>query len=128
MRRDDGSMAVAMSGVTVIVAVLAVAVASIGMLFAARAQATNAADAAALAAAVATYPAAFDRQPLDAARQAAVLNGAVVVDCRCPVDTSLVSRTVEVVTAVSVKVPIFGQLTVESSSRAEFDPVRWFGR
>lgn len=121
-------MAVAMSGATAIVAVLGVAVAAIGMLYAARALVTNAADAAALAAAVSTYPPAAASDPVTAARHAAELNDAVVVDCRCARDTSLAVRTVQVTVAVEVEVPIFGAVTVRGMSRAEFDPVRWLGR
>lgn len=121
-------MAVAMSGVTAIVALLGVAVAAVAMLYAARAQATNAADAAALAAAVATYPPASSTDPVQAARQAAQLNDALLVSCRCPSDPSLDARTVEVVAAIELDVPIFDVITVRSVSRAEFDPLRWLGR
>jgi len=127
MSVDRGSMAVALSGVTAVVALLGVAVAAIGMLYGARAQATNAADAAALAAAVATYPPASSVDPVTAARQAAMANGVVLVSCRCPRDTSLAIRTVEVVAVVEVEVPVFGRVTVSSASRAEFDPMRWLG-
>jgi hypothetical protein len=34
---------------------------------------------------------------------------------------------VEVVTAIRVDVPIFGEVTVRAASRAEFDPMRWLG-
>jgi hypothetical protein len=128
MRDDRGSMAVALSGVTAVVALLGVAVAAIAMLYGARAQATNAADAAALAAAVATYPPASASDPVTAARRAAVWNDAVLTSCRCPRDAGLVARTVEVVATVEVEVPIFGRVTVRSASRAEFDPMRWLGR
>lgn len=125
MRGEHGSMAVAMSGATAVVAVLAVAIAALGTLYAARAQAINAADAAALAAAVATYPPASSSDPIVAARQTAELNDTVLVACRCPRDARLTMRTVEVVTALRVEVPVFGWVTVSAASRAEFDPVRW---
>jgi uncharacterized membrane protein len=128
MSHDSGSMAVAMSAVTAIVAVLSVAVAAIGMLYGARAQAANAADAAALAAAVASYPPASATDPVIAARQATRLNGAKLISCLCPRDLSLAPRTVEVVAAVRVEVPVFGVVTVRNVSRAEFDPERWLGR
>jgi hypothetical protein len=128
MTHDNGSMAVALSGVTAIVAVLGVAVAAIGMLYGARAQATNAADAAALASAVATYPPAAGTDPVTAARQAARLNDATLIACRCVRDSSLTARTVEVVAAVEVDVPVFGAVTVRGISRAEFDPMLWLGR
>ena len=121
-------MAVAMVGVVAVVTVLAVAVAALGTLYAARAQAANAADAAALAAAVSSYPPASALPPLTAARHVAEANGAVVVACRCPRDPGLDHRTVEVMTAISVEVPIFGRVQVRSVARAEFDPVLWLGR
>lgn len=121
-------MAVAMNAVVAIVAVLAVAVASIGTLYAARAQATNAADAAALAAAVATYPPASSISPLAAASGAAQANGALLDQCRCPVDSGMRDRTVEVRAMVRATVPIFGEIPVRVSSRAEFSPREWLGR
>lgn len=121
-------MAVAMSAVVAIVAVLAVAVASIGTLYAARAQATNAADAAALAAAVATYPPASATSPVVAASGAARANGASIDQCRCPVDGGMGDRTVEVRALVRATVPIFGEIPVRASSRAEFSPREWLGR
>jgi hypothetical protein len=128
MTNDNGSMAVAVSGVTAVVAVLGVAIAAIGMLYGARAQATNAADAAALASAVATYPPAAGTDPVTAAREVAQLNDAILVVCRCVPDTSLAARTVEVVAAVEVDVPVFGPVTVSGVSRAEFEPILWLGR
>lgn len=121
-------MAVAMSAAVAIVAVLGVAVASIATLYAARTQAANAADAAALAAAVATYPPASPHDPETVARSSADANGAALVSCRCPRDGGLRSRTVEVVAVVRANVPIFGEVSVRSPSRAEFDPMDWLGR
>lgn len=128
MRDEDGSMAVAMSAAVAIVAVLAVAVASIGTLYAARAQATNAADAAALAAAVSTYPPASTTSPVVAASGAARSNGATLDQCQCPVDGGMGDRTVEVTAMVRATVPIFGEIPVRVSSRAEFSPREWVGR
>jgi hypothetical protein len=98
------------------------------MLYGARAQATNAADAAALASAVATYPPATGTGPVTAALQAVRLNDAALVSCHCVRDSSLAARTVEVVAAVEVDVPVFGTVTVSGISRAEFDPMLWLGR
>jgi peptidoglycan/LPS O-acetylase OafA/YrhL len=128
MRAEDGSMAVLMSGMVAAIAVLGVAVASVGVLYGARAQATTAADAAALAAAVATYPTTSRGEPAAAARSGAEANGAVVLACGCPVDSSLHPRVVEVVVGIRVSVLIFGEVTVRSASRAEFDPASWLGR
>lgn len=126
--RDRGSMTVAMTGALTVLALAAVAVTSLASLYGARAQAQVAADAAALAAAVSTYPPASSRPPLDAAREIAERNGAEVTGCRCARDRSLSARTVEVVTHVDVEVPVFGSRTVRATGRAEFDPSRWLGR
>lgn len=127
MSPDRGAMAMAMAGVVAIVGVLSVAVAALGMLYGAKTQATTAADAAALAAAVASYPPASGRHPAVAAAEIADANGATVVACICSRDTSLEARTVEVMTVVVVDVPVFGTVTVKGVSRAEFDPLRWLG-
>ncbi len=121
-------MAIAMTALVAIVATLTMAVAAVGLLFGARAQATNAADAAALAAAVATFPPAASNSPPIAARRMAEANGAVLLACECPSDSTLSPRTVTVTAGVEAEVPLFGQLMVRVSSRAEFDPLLWLGR
>jgi len=117
-----------MTGVIAVVATCSIAVAGLGSVYAARAQAVAAADGAALAAAVATYPPAAEAPPIGSARAVADLNGARLVECVCPVDAGPAVRTVTVVVAVRTEVPVFGVLTVRASSRAEFDPMRWLGR
>lgn len=121
-------MTLAMSAAVALIAAASVAVASLGALYAARAQGQNAADAAALAAAVATYPPAASASPQQAAGLAAGENRARVVSCACPTNPHLAPRVVEVVVGVEVEVPIFGEWLVHASSRAEFDPRRWLGR
>ena len=125
--RERGSSAVALAGVMGVTALLAVAVASIGVLFGAKAQAQTAADAGALAAAVATYPPVGHGAPAAVARAVVAENGSQLVSCRCSLDGSLSERTVEVVATVGASVPIFGKVQVGASSRAEFDPMRWLG-
>ena len=117
----------AMAGVVAIVVLLGVAVTAVGMLYGAKAQATTASDAAALAAAVATYPPASDGDPVAVAAELAAANGAKLMACACVRDTTLTARTVEVTTVVEVEVPLFGSVPVKGVSRAEFDPVRWLG-
>lgn len=121
-------MAVAMAGMVGLVASTAIAVAGMGAAYAGRVQAQVAADAAALAAAVATYPPAASVSPSVAASAVAEQNGARLVRCRCPVSGALRARTVEVVAAMLVEVPFFGEVAISASSRAEFDPGRWLGR
>ena len=111
-----------------ILSLVAMAVASLGVLYAARVQAANAADAAALAAAPATYPALRVGSPTSRARVAAEANGAVVAKCECAVDPSIRARSVTVWASFVVTVPIFGTHEVTVAARAEFDPRLWLGR
>lgn len=128
MRADTGSSMVLMAGLIGVVVAVSVAVAGLGLAYSARAQAQTASDAAALAAAVGTYPPAAAGAPLEMARRLAIANGARVVSCSCPVDPSMRPRVVTVVAVVSIDAPVFGHLDVEAISRAEFDPRRWLGR
>ena len=116
-----------MVALVAVLAVSAMAIASLASLYAARAQAQAAADAGALAAAVATYPPAGDGDPTARARWVVEANGAFLVGCQCIRDNRLGSRVVEVVAGVRAVVPVFGEVTVRGSSRAEFDPMRWLG-
>ncbi len=120
-------MTVLVIGWVAVIAVIGVAATSIGSLLAAREQAYTAAEAAALASAVATYPPAGTGSPVAQAAEYARRNGARLAMCRCPVDISMLPRTVTVTTALAVEVPIFGQVTVRASARSEFDPGLWLG-
>ncbi len=111
-----------------LVAVSCVAVAALATLVAARAQAVAAADASALAAAVATYPPAGPGDTAAAvAADVARVNDAELLACICSTDHSLQMRTAAVLVEVVVRVPVFGEITVQAGSRAEFDPIRWLG-
>lgn len=127
MSDDVGASTVLLLAVMALVATVAVATAGLGMASAARVEAQNAADASALAAAVATYPPVSSRAPGTVAREVASANGAALVSCRCDVDSSLSVREVAVVTVVPVSIPILGDLAVRAASSAEFDPMRWLG-
>jgi tetrahydromethanopterin S-methyltransferase subunit D len=120
-------MTVAMTGVLATVIIAGVTVASLASLYAAKTQAETAADAAALAAAVATYPVAATGAPLTSARDAAVQNGATLTECECVIDGRLSPRVVTVEVVVGANVPVFGDVSVRASSRAEFDPGEWLG-
>ena len=125
---ERGSMLPAVAGVVAVVATLTMATASLGVIYAARETAVNGADAAALAAAVATYqPAAGGTGPKTAARAVATAKGALLVGCDCPVDPRLRARVATVTTSVEVEVPLLGRIPVRARSRAEFDPLRWLG-
>jgi Flp pilus assembly protein TadG len=117
-----------MAGVMVVLATLAIGAASLGSLYAARAQAHLASDAAALAAAPLTYPGLRRGSPVEEAATMATINGATLERCICPIDSSMRVRTAEVTVSVSRSVPIFGSLSIRATSRAEFDPRVWLGR
>ncbi|HJQ76687.1 MAG TPA: Rv3654c family TadE-like protein [Acidimicrobiia bacterium] len=125
MSGDRGAVTLVMTALMAVVAVSAIAVAALTSLYAARAQAQAAADAGALAAAVATYPPAGDGEPTARARSVVEANGAFLLGCSCARDGRLTVRVVEVVAGVRARVPVFGEVTVRGSSRAEFDPIRW---
>jgi len=128
MTGDRGSLTPLVAMVAALVATLAVVTTSLAGAYSVRVQAVTAADAAALAAAVATYPSAGGGDPVSAARRIAAANGALLVACRCRVDPSPRPRVVTVVTEVAVNLPIFGRLRIRAGSRAEFDPLRWLSR
>lgn len=117
-----------MLGICGLVATVGVATAALGVLFDAREQAATAAEAAALAAAVATYPAATGGSPEDLAAEFASRNGARLISCWCDVDPSLRSRVVAVTVALTADVPLFGEMAVGKTARAEFEPRAWLGR
>ncbi len=121
-------MAVAMAGVIALLSVVIVATASLGVAYSARVQANIAADAGALAAAVATYPGTGRQSPEKEAQAVVARNGARLVSCVCRVDPALRIRAVLVITAMVVDVPVFGDLEIMGVSRAEFDPRLWLGR
>lgn len=128
MSTDHGSSTVLILGVVGLIATMSVATAGLGLAYGARTQAQTAADAAALSAAVATYPPAAEGDPQTRARVAASANGAKMTACECRVDLSRRPRIVTVGVAVDVDVPIFGRIEVGATSRAEFDPGLWLGR
>ena len=89
----------------------------------ARAHATAAADAAALAAAPMTFPpVAEGRSPLEEALRLARANGATLVSCICPRVATFAPRQVEVAVVFPVELPILGLRWVQASSAAEFVP------
>ena len=106
-----------------LVVVLSLAVAAVGAGVGAYVSASNAADAAALAAAPVTFqPFGARGSPTQEAARFAALNGARLVSCTCPVDRSWDTRTVTVRVARRVAVPGIGSLEVRATSRATFEP------
>jgi hypothetical protein len=117
-----------MLGVCGLVASIGVGTAALGALFEARERAATAAEAGALAAAVATYPPAADGSPDRLAAELAGRNGARLISCWCDVDVSLRPRVVAVTVALTADVPLFGEVTLGKTARAEFEPRLWLGR
>ena len=128
MTGERGAMTILMVGLCALVAVVGVATTALGVLFEAREKAATAAEAAALAAAVATYPPTGSGDPLGLATEFASRNGARLVTCYCRVDGSLKPRVVVVTVALLADVPLFGELSVGKTARAEFEPRAWLGR
>ncbi len=106
-----------------VVLMTALALGTVGAGVAAYVHAANAADAAALAAAPVTFrPFGARGSPTQEAARFASLNGVSLIQCSCPVDESWDRRTVEVVVAHSLRVPLIGSVTVRATSRATFEP------
>lgn len=124
---ERGSVTLLVTALAGLLTVAIIGVGAVGEAYSARVRAATAADAAALAAAVATYPGTGRDLPPREADRAARANGAVLVECLCPVDRTLRVRTVTVRTAVTVDLLVFGRLTVRGAARAEFDPAAWWG-
>ncbi len=128
MRSDRGAATILILALCGLIAFIGIATTSIGGLLAAREQAMTAAEAAALGAAVATYPPAADGSPVEVAARLAAANGGRLVSCRCVVDAGFDSRVVAVTVVLVVRVPLFGAVEVGKTARAEFDPRAWLGR
>ena len=88
----------------------------------------TAADAAALAAAPATFPALELGDPRVVAGQAALQNGARLIECVCATDESFDARTALVRVEVGVEVPVVGLWTIEATSAARFEPAVLVGQ
>jgi len=125
MKRERGAATLAVAALLVLAVALSLLTVDLARVAAVRAQLSAAADAAALAAAPATF---FDfgagADPRRAAAETAEGNGARLVECRCPVDDTWASRTVRVVVARDVRLTMLGSRRLEATAAAEFNPVR----
>lgn len=128
MRRDRGAATILILALCGLIATIGIATASLGVLFAARERAMTAAESAALGAAVATYPPAGSPAPTTVAARLAGANGARLVSCWCDIDTGFEARVAAVTVALTVDLPLFGEIAVGRTARAEFDPRAWLGR
>jgi len=120
---QQGSAAVLLVAVAGFILLLTAALGAVGACLRARAEAVAAADAAALAAAPVTFaPFGAETGPTAEAARFAALNGARLLECACPVDTSWDPRTVTVRVALDVELWPTGSVTVTAVGRAEFVP------
>jgi len=119
---ERGSVGLGLAAVGMAVLLVA-AVGSVGSGVTAYAKAAAGADAAALAAAPVTFrPFGATGSPRSEAAGFAAANGSRLVRCRCPVNRSWVSRSVEVTVVRTLSILGIGEVTVRASSRATFDP------
>ncbi len=121
--RQSGAAGIVMLAIVGAAVVASALIVEVGGYVAARLHAAGAADAAALAAAPATFPQANRREtPSQAAGRIAAANGVRLQECRCPIDASWATRRVEVVVVRRVDLAIFGRRTVYAVGVAEFSP------
>lgn len=124
MRKERGSVTVAVLGAAAVAIALTAGLAGIGQALAARAAAATAAEAAALAAAPVTFrPFGATGGPEGEAARYARANGAELVECRCPPDPGYRPRTAAVRVRVETTVLAVGKVTVEATAAAEFNPL-----
>lgn len=120
---ERGSATILALALILIIIATGLALLAATQLVTARTRAVIAADAAALAAAPATFPPLANGQsPAAVAAELAMANGARLLACRCPTVESFEPRTVEVELAVSTRVALVGIVAVRASSRAEYVP------
>jgi len=104
--------------------ILAAMAVDVAQLVVARTRAATAADAAALAAAPVTFRGfGTGATPEGEAARFAALNGADLVECRCPIDRSWSRRTVTVAVSHEVVLRLLGRHMVTAAAAAEFVPV-----
>ncbi|MBT8192993.1 MAG: hypothetical protein KJP22_06310 [Acidimicrobiia bacterium] len=118
-------MGVLLLAVASVVLLVSLAVVAAGQFMIGYAAAEAAADAAALAAAPVTFrPFGASGSPAQEAAGFAAANDATLVACACPLDPSWEPRTVVVTVRRTFPVVLFGEQSVEATSRAEFIPTR----
>ncbi len=124
MRSERGAASLIVAALITVTLLLTLLVSDVAALVQARAPLMTAADAAALAAAPVTFaPFGTDGTPTTEAAVFAEANGAVLVECDCPVDRSWDNREITVIVAVSVDLALLGHRKIEARAAAEFRPV-----
>lgn len=117
---ERGAVAVLGIAVAGVLLMIGIAVLDVSAVVSARTRSQTAADAAALAAAPATFSLASP--PRVAAARMAEANGARLVWCRCRTDRRPMARTVTVKTATVARLWLWEEVRVFAHSRAEFIP------
>lgn len=117
---ERGAVAVLGIAVAGVLLMIGIAVLDVSAVISARTRSQTAADAAALAAAPATFS--LESPPRVAAARMAEANGARLVWCRCRTDRRPTARTVTVRTAAVARLWLWEEVTVFAQSRAEFIP------
>ena len=124
MSRQQGSATLLLAALLAVGSLLGLALADVARVAIARARATVAADAAALAAAPITFSSFGDEDdPARAAAAIAEVNGADLVECLCPTDRSWARRVVVTVVSIDVDLLLFPDRRVAAAAAAEFRPV-----
>lgn len=123
MSGETGSASIV--GVVAVTAILAAGLMAVeaSTLVGDRLGAQTAADAAALAAAQATFPLGGSGDPREMAARFALHNGAELVSCECRIDHSWRPRVVRVVVRRLRSTLWFGTIAVTAGASAEFDPI-----
>ena len=125
---ERGSVTVLMAGVVGLGLAVVLGLAAVGQLLIARASASAAADAGALAAAPVTFRQfGASGSAADEARRFASANGARLVRCDCSSNSTYAARIVIVEVAIDVVVLGRFATTVSATSAAEFLPVELLG-
>lgn len=122
---EGGVVSLLVLAIGILVVVCALLIADVGVYVVGRTRAQVAADAAALAAAPATFrQAGSGGGPVDEAARFAGANGAQLVGCSCQLDASWRERTVHVRVTVALKLLLLSVDAVSAVSSAEFQPTR----
>lgn len=120
---ERGSATILALALVCVVMAIGLALLAAVQLVTARVRAVNAADAAALAAAPATFPPlSMGETPSGIAAEMAAANGARLLRCLCPMVRSFDPRNVAVEVAVATRIAIVGEVEVRAASRAEYVP------
>ncbi len=124
MRREVGAVGLVAAALAATAMVVCLLVVDVARVAAARAQLTTAADAGALAAAPVTFSAfGTNGDPVAAAAEMALGNGAQLSACECDINRSWVPRRVVVTVTTLVHLALLPDRALTATAAAEFRPV-----